>query len=246
MMLRKRPKMVDEPAAQVRYAHLQHPNVESGRRAKSRKAPGRQGHDHIRPFNALTLQATVGNQAAARAIESTRRDNVAAKPFPTISRGLAIDVSPDGAARRAPGREPNIEVRIDRAANELEVTATLNGGTPMTGTNGHERDVLDLLGDGRNGPLLNAIQGSVPTPLRRSKLVCAEAHAVAEVLANTRGPRSRYRDIRVGPAKHIKGVFRGRGTSMKYFPVGSNYQRCENCQQWLEGPDFDRIVDFGR
>jgi hypothetical protein len=130
-------------------------------------------------------------------------------------------------------------IQVIRRRNDLEVVAQYQGHQAV-GKNGHEDETREAIADRR--PLLYNSLENVPEPLDRSKFACAEANALGNLLKVVPVPTRDYRDIAFGPAKLTKNMTLGEGVATRFFPKGSNYQRCRNCQQWLAPPDFDKIT----
>jgi hypothetical protein len=128
-------------------------------------------------------------------------------------------------------------IRVIRRANELEVVAEYQGHQAV-GRNGHTDDTRNAIIDNRPR-LYNSLE-NVPELEERSKFACAEANALGNLLSEV--PGANYRDIAFGPAKFTRNVTWGSGVKTQFYPKGSNFQRCRNCQKWLAPPDFDKIA----
>jgi hypothetical protein len=137
------------------------------------------------------------------------------------------------------GQRDESGIQVIRRRNDLEVVAEYQGHQAV-GKNGHEDETREAIADKRPR-LYNSLE-SVPEPLDRSKFACAEANALGNLLRVVPVPTQNYRDIAFGPAKFTKNMTLGEGVATRFFPKGSNYQRCRNCQQWLAPPDFDKIT----
>jgi hypothetical protein len=130
-------------------------------------------------------------------------------------------------------------IQVIRRRNDLEVVVEYQGHQAV-GKNGHEEETREAIADKRPR-LYNSLE-SVPEPLDRSKFACAEANALGNLLRVVPVLTQNYRDIAFGPARFTKNMTLGEGVATRFFPKGSNYQRCRNCQQWLAPPDFDKIA----
>jgi hypothetical protein len=130
-------------------------------------------------------------------------------------------------------------IQVIRRRNDLDVVAEYQGHQAV-GKNGHEDETRESIADKRPR-LYNSLE-SVPELLDRSKFACAEANALGNLLRVVPVPTQNYRDIAFGPARFTKNMTLGEGVATRFFPKGSNYQRCRNCQQWLAPPDFDKIA----